>query len=173
MKTAINFDEKTIAALLYVVSKLGKEKSEMHSVFKALYFADKKHLANYGRMIINDKYFAMDNGPVPSLIYDGCKKSRTSGENFGNFLKMDGHMHIRALRDPDMDELSKSDIECLDAGIFEVKEMNYNERIINSHDDAYNGAWNHKHNSQISIIEIARAGGAHDEMIQFLSGNFA
>jgi uncharacterized phage-associated protein len=173
MKPTINFDEKTTAALLYVVSKLGKEKSEMHSIFKALYFADRKHLANYGRMIINDKYIAMDNGPVPSLIYDGCKKSRSSGENFCDMFIMNGRMHIQALKDPDLDELSSSDIECLDAGITEVKNMNYAERTKNSHDSAYNNAWEIKPNSPISVIEIAKAGGAHDEIIQFLSGNFA
>lgn len=171
MKNPKGFDEKTIAAFLYVVSKLGKSKSDMHSVFKTLYFADRMHLANYGRMIIKDKYIAMPDGPVPSQIYDRCKESRAEEQPYCNLFTMDGKMHIRVLKNPDMDELSESDIECLDAAINEVKEMNYQERVDNSHDSAYIKAWKIKHNSPISIIEIARAGGAHNEIIQFLSGN--
>lgn len=167
----MGLDKKTMAAFLYVVSKLGKSKSDMHSVFKTLYFADRNHLANYGRMIISDKYIAMPDGPVPSQLYDGCKDSRSKNSSYCGLFKLDGKMQIQALQGPDMDELSASDIECLDAAIAEVKDMDFNKRVEKSHDSAYTKAWNIKHNSQISTIEIAKAGGAHIEIIQFLGGN--
>jgi hypothetical protein len=49
--------------------------------------------------------------------------------------------------------------------------MDYNERVKESHDTAYAKAWKIRHNSQISVLEIAKAGGAHNEILQFLSGN--
>ena len=171
MLLAIGPDEKTAAAFLYVISKLGKEKSDMHSVFKTLYFADRTHLANYGRMIISDKYIAMHDGPVPSLLYDGCKESRSSDKPYCGLFMMDGKMHIKALVNPDIDELSNSDIECLNSAIECVKEMDYNDRVKESHDTAYEKAWKFRHNSQISVLEIAKAGGAHEEILQFLAGN--
>ena len=171
MKPTIGIDEKTIAAFLYVASKLCKEKSDMHSVFKALYFADRKHLSEYGRMITVDKYIAMKDCPVPSLLYDGCKDSRSRGSSFCDFFKLDGKMNIVPLKDPDLDEFSESDIECMDSAIAEVKEMNYDYRMENSHDSAYDNAWYKKHNSRIAVLDIARAGGAHSEIIQYLSGN--
>jgi uncharacterized phage-associated protein len=171
MKSALNINGKTTAAFLYVVLKLGKDKSDMHSVFKALYFADKKHLSEYGRMITDEKYIAMKDGPVPSSIYDGCKDSREKGTSFQDLFKIDGRMNIQALKEPDMEEFSESDIECMNTAIAEVKKMNFNVRREISHDSAYDNAWYKKQNSRIDIIDMARAGGAHTEIIQYLSEN--
>ena len=40
---------------------------------KVLFFADRDHLRMYGRPILGDSYIAMDNGPVPSRVYDIVK----------------------------------------------------------------------------------------------------
>lgn len=39
-------------------------------IAKVFYFADKAHLADWGRPICGDDYVAMQYGPVPSGIYD-------------------------------------------------------------------------------------------------------
>ncbi|MBN2828822.1 MAG: SocA family protein [Candidatus Cloacimonetes bacterium] len=169
-----HIDKRTLSALLYVAQKLkgvGRSKNDMHSVFKALYFADRKHLAEYGRMIIHDKYIAMEDGPVPSLIYDRCKESRAEDQPYCDFFKLKGKWIVDPLKDPDLGELSRSDLECLDSAIEEVKGMNYSDRVTNSHDNAYDSAWSTRHNSPISVIEIAKAGGAHSDIIQYLSDN--
>ncbi|MFO7668897.1 MAG: Panacea domain-containing protein, partial [Bacteroidales bacterium] len=79
---------KAKEAVLYIVSKL--RYSDLHSVFKALYFAEKKHIAEYGRSITGDRFIAMNYGPVPSRIYDHCKESKASKEPFENAYIQDG-----------------------------------------------------------------------------------
>lgn len=44
-------------------------------VAKVFYFADKEHLLDFGRPISGDRYVAMNNGPVPSAIYDIIKQN--------------------------------------------------------------------------------------------------
>ena len=40
---------KAINSMLFVLNQLGAEKSDANKVFKILYFAEQKHLVNYGR----------------------------------------------------------------------------------------------------------------------------
>jgi len=59
--------EKAVSAILYISKRLieaeGNIEPDFHKIFKILYFADQKHLANYGRPIIGDHYIAMEHGP--------------------------------------------------------------------------------------------------------------
>lgn len=66
---------KAKSVLLYILNKIGGE-TDLIDVFKVMYFADRKHIAEYGRTILGDTYVAMKNGPVPSKIYDCVKKAR-------------------------------------------------------------------------------------------------
>lgn len=71
MPTRIKFHfdpEKAVEVILYVASRV--RDSGFHRVSKILYFADRDHLAMYGRFICGDSYVAMKNGPVPSGAYD-------------------------------------------------------------------------------------------------------
>jgi hypothetical protein len=66
---AIEFNEsKTLNAVLYIVNKI--ERKDFHKIFKILYFADRNHFADYGRPISGDNYIKMEDGPVPSNLYD-------------------------------------------------------------------------------------------------------
>ncbi len=60
---------KAINSMLFVLNQLGAEKSDAHKVFKILYFADQKHLVNYGRPITGDTYVKMQYGPVSCVVY--------------------------------------------------------------------------------------------------------
>ena len=56
---------KLKAAMLYIINNFnGIDKLRLA---KILYFANQKHIKEYGRTIINDKFIAMRHGPVPSL----------------------------------------------------------------------------------------------------------
>ena len=63
--------EKATHSILYVANKL--ERRDLHKIFKILYFAERKHMQDWGRPIIGDTYIAMDAGPVPSRVYDILK----------------------------------------------------------------------------------------------------
>lgn len=136
---------KAIAAIAFLVQETG---ATMYSVMKMLYLADKTHLERHGRFITGDRYVAMQQGPVPSRSYNMVKHARGEGARnpedriVREFLSCDSGTHvISVLRQPDLDELSESDVECLTeiAGIYNrvgqwaVRDM--------SHDAAWLQAW--------------------------------
>lgn len=167
-----NFDkEKGIAALTYIAKKLGEDKADLHSVIKALYFAEQKHLVKYGRPITGDIYSAMKNGPVPSALYDLCKAIRDSGSTLDDTLRVTKKSYVTPLSDPNLDAFSKSDLECLDEAITEIDGLDFAERTEKSHDPAYMKAWNGRgdyRSASISFLDIAVAGGADEEMQAYL-----
>jgi len=40
------------------------QRKDFHKIFKIIYFADRQHLADWGRPITGDTYIAMEAGPV-------------------------------------------------------------------------------------------------------------
>lgn len=170
--TMINFKldlEKTLNSALFILERLGG-RSDFHKLFKVLYFADQKHLATYGMPITGDLYVAMKNGPVPSELYDVFKSVRDfpahAGDNPNLFAVTNGY-NIAAKRNPDIDTLSESNIECLIEAIDENRQLNFNQLTLKSH----NTAWEAASNDEMSVIEIAREGGANDEMLKYIELN--
>jgi uncharacterized phage-associated protein len=114
---------KAVEALVYVAAKLG-EVSRFNAA-KILYFADRQHLRTYGRPVTGDYYVAMDNGPVPSFVYDVLKQAVRPADRAlvaGALAAVEGSHFpkVRALREPNMEVFSVSDVECLDYGIEHV-----------------------------------------------------
>jgi hypothetical protein len=114
---------KAVEALVYVAAKLGQV--SRFNAAKILYFADREHLRTYGRPVTGDFYVAMDNGPVPSFVYDVLKQAVRPADRLlvAGALEPVEESHfpkIRALREPNMEVFSVSDVECLDYGIRHV-----------------------------------------------------
>lgn len=143
--------DKALNALLYVT----KEVHNLYNVVKVFYFADKLHLSKYGRFIFGETYIAMKKGPVPSKIYDMIKTVRDDRLDFQSSrlkrsIKVEND-DVYAIAEPDVEYLSKSDLECLDQAIakygFADHRVIYNE----SHDSAYKST---DLNSEIEIGKI-------------------
>lgn len=130
---------KALESLVYLANKDNRN----YWILKAIYFADKEHLSKYGTQIFDDSYRAMKQGPVPSLAYDIVKYIRGDGwfvfENPdpSTALRVPDIYTIKPLRKPNLDLLSKSDIECLDNGIEKIKNLNFGQLKDLSHDSAY------------------------------------
>ena len=78
----VQFDKtKALNALLYVANRV--QRKDFHKIFKIVYFADRQHLAEWGRPITGDTYIAMDAGPVPSRMYDMMKIVRGGRPDHG------------------------------------------------------------------------------------------
>lgn len=113
---------------------------------KMLYLADKDHLGRYGRTIVGDDYVAMQNGPVPDRAYNLCKYVRGDREHFDPLpgaralLKMEGNK-IVLLCEPDLDELSKSDLAALDEAAKIFRKGGWKAVRDASHDAAFQAAW--------------------------------
>ena len=163
------FDEKkAINAVLYIAKKLVRK--DFHKIFKILYFADREHLMTYGRTITGDEYIAMNDGPVPSNIYDIFKAVRGT-----SFFKDDGtfshYFHvtdwdiINPKKDADTTELSKTDLQFLDKCIEKYGNMSWDEIREKSHDYAWR---NTTSNRPIHFENIVLEAGGDDEYIDYL-----
>lgn len=124
--------EKALEVILYV----SRRTNNLFNIVKILYFADKFHLEKYGRLITGDYHIAMEDGPVPSGAYDLIKLVRgdeylyeskiieAHPENNLIVTKNGNETTVIPRRDPNLDALSESDIECLEMSIKLFGNMN-------------------------------------------------
>lgn len=161
------FEEKiegTIHLLLYILKKLGG-RSDIHKLFKILYFAEQKHLVRYGATISQDHYHAMKNGPVPSIAYDIYKSVKDGGVTYAPYFSAVERFSIAGIGEPDLDFLSESEMKCIDESVQENKSLSFNDLTDKSHD----GAWKQTgRDKEISPVAIARAGGADNHMVKYI-----
>jgi uncharacterized phage-associated protein len=165
---------KVVHAALYVLKKVGK--ADYHKVFKILYFAEQFHLKLYGRPLTGDAYQAMQFGPVPSFLYDVFKAAEKGISPFDEATSRSGLFavtregktpYVTALQNPDLDELSESDLEVLELSIADNRELKFDELVKKSHD----AAWDKSEKNQdieMSYIDIAQAAGISEEMLAYI-----
>lgn len=165
-----NFNErKAINAVLYIVTKL--KRKDFHKIFKILYFADREHLSEFGRPISGDIYIAMDDGPVPSNIYDIFKAVRGDGYfkdvegKFSTIFKVADWDLIVPLEEPNLKTLSKTDMFHLDKALELYGDMTWEEVKDKSHDYAWEKT---ARNTPISFENMVREAGNDDEYIDYL-----
>jgi len=158
-------EQKAIETLLYVTSRV----SDMYAALKVVFFADQTHLGRYGRLIYGDNYVAMSHGPVPSLGYDMLKQDKDVGylsvvpgrELFSH----NQNLRIPS-REPNLDLLSASDIECLDESIERYGRKSFAELKRLSHQNqAYQEA---DENDFMPLDEMVRALPNADEVLEYL-----
>ena len=109
-------DTKTVEVLAFIASEW-RGISPFY-VSKVLFFAEKRHLNEYGRPIIGDTYIAMEEGPVPSVVRDYINENFQSVSKpnaLKTALKIESGKYYRKLypgsRAPDLSKLSQTDIE--------------------------------------------------------------
>jgi uncharacterized phage-associated protein len=158
--------EKATEVILYLASKATVP--NIYGICKLLYLADKTHLSKYGRFIFGDNYVAMRAGGTPSNAYDLLKEVR---KNPTSVLRVEDNFVV-ALREPDLDYLSQSDIECLDQVIEEYGEPSDWTKMRDAcHDAAWQKAWDNRgiHRSRpISVESIVQLFDNSDELIDYL-----
>lgn len=139
--------EKAIAALAYIFEN---SKADLYAAMKVMYLADRAHLEHYGRFIAGDSYVAMPNGPAPDGAYGMLKAVRGDDPHavggaearavFG--VKEQNVFEVRSR--PDYDELSLSDIECIDDAIGKFAEGGWARVRDESHDEAWKSIWGNR-----------------------------
>lgn len=157
MPTRIKFHfdpEKAVEVILYVATRVGNP--GFHRISKILYFADRDHLAKYGRFICGDSYVAMKHGPVPSGAYDILKHVRgdslsCSVPHAKESFRVENDKLIIPFKDANLDLLSDSERESLDAAITKYGTMSFGQLTELSHDKAWDSA---DENEFIAIEQI-------------------
>lgn len=167
---------KMKAATLYVVNQF-PDGVDYIKLFKILYFAQQQHLVKYGRGIIEDTFHALKYGPVPAFIYKALqiKEGRLdNNDDFQDFLQGFAVRNklVNAIQKPDLDELSTTDIRCLEEAIHNYGSLASAHLSEISHDAAWQSAYDRSEDDpekdRMSHIEIARAGGASEGMISYI-----
>ena len=166
----VQFDKtKTLNTLLYVANRV--QRKDFHKIFKIIYFADRQHLADWGRPITGDTYIAMDAGPVPSRMYDMLKIVRGDSylpdqEGLANYYRIDNWMYVTPLKDANLDKLSKTDREALDNSMRQYGSLSYDEIKEKSHDVAWRST---ARDFSIRWDDIAREAGLETEEMEYLN----
>ena len=158
--------ERLKAIILYVLHEVPGKCLGKHELFKILYFASQKRLVRYGYAMITD-FYALKYGPVPSELYDYLKGGNNA---IMSSVNIDENI-LSPVEEPDMEELSRSDVECLDESIGENYGLTFYELLSKSHDSAWNKAWIKtvgKRGAMINIIDIARAANADEKTIEYI-----
>ncbi|MGP1679152.1 MAG: Panacea domain-containing protein, partial [Burkholderiales bacterium] len=112
------FDQrKALHAMLFVVAHLPKP-ANVCNVLKCLYYADRKHLQEYGRQIYGETFYAIEHGPVPSAAYEIIKyangRAKWDLQLHEAFELLDvNDIHVSARGAVDTGLLSESDMACL------------------------------------------------------------
>ena len=136
MGTKQRFDpKKAVEAIIYVA----QHNADLYAVLKLLYFADKEHLARYGRFIFGDQYVALRHGPVPSGAYDLIQVARGDGwlrcpESVDVAFAIQGNC-ICPKRPADVRFLSESERECLDVAVQQYGRLSFVQLRKLSHKD--------------------------------------
>lgn len=166
----VQFDKtKALNALLYVANRI--QRKDFHKIFKIIYFAERQHLADWGRPITGDTYIAMEAGPVPSRIYDMLKMVRGDSylpdtEGLGQYFQIENWMYVRPLQDADLNKLSPNEQKALSDSIEKYASLSYDEIKEKSHDIAWRST---ARDYSISWESIAREAGLDSEDLECIN----
>ncbi|MDO7742580.1 MAG: Panacea domain-containing protein [Pedobacter sp.] len=163
----MQFDkDKAINALLFIAQGIADSRglADKYATLKILYFAEKKHLVEYGRLITDDKFAALKFGPVPSNSYDLLEYNNEYFNSVDN-------KNLKPLILPDLKMLSNSDVECLRSALEENKGLGFNELKIKSHDAAYHKAFDNSI-QWLSLEDIAEQEGATKDLIGYIKEHY-
>ena len=157
---------KAIETILYLAQRISN--CDVYGICKLLYLADKTSLEKYGRFIFGESYYAMREGATPSHAYNLLKEAAAIPTTE---LKVEGDQVI-ALRKPELDDLSKSDVDCLDQIISMYGDKPNWYRAKDAHDDAYHESWERrgsKKSIQMPVENIAKLLANSEDLIDYLS----
>jgi hypothetical protein len=141
--------ERILAAMLFLMHL--RPGISQYQIVKSIFVADKTHLNEAGRPVTFDKYVAMRQGPVPSLVYALLmdeplfraiygRETPWSYERQGN----KGNRYF-ALESADLDVLSSTDLDALRQGLKKVQQTTPQQLEALLHDDpAYQEAWSRR-----------------------------
>jgi hypothetical protein len=153
--------EKAVEYLLFISTKL--KSPTIHEVLKIRYFADKLHLSRYGFLASGDAYVAMRYGPVPSNTYHLLQAARGDERGYINPLFLEcvsgalevyDQYNIHPLRNPALEFISPSDIECMEEAIEQFGGLEFVKRTDMSHDAAWKAAWGKARSIRANVYDI-------------------
>lgn len=145
MRRAIRYIPSVSKALEVVLWLAERQNGiDFYHLVKAAFYADKYHIARFGRPIVGDVYRAAWFGPLPQVIYGLLRHEPMEILALGNSgplpFKVE-NFRVYNERAPNSERLSESDIEALEYGFKEVAGKSFDELVEQTHrDPAYQNA---------------------------------
>lgn len=171
--------QSLIEMVLYILTKT--RGADIYHVLKVLYFAEQKHLVDWGTRLVRDDFRAYEYGPVPDQLYKASHGNDKYGyelvDMFKSSIRFAGNEAPNVLlpkREPDMSRLSQAAVECLDDSIAKNIGLPFGVLMEKSHDSAWQAARQRMlstHDDLMFTTEVAQAAGASPELLQFIGEN--
>ena len=159
-------EQKFKEILLYILDKTGS--ISYYKLMKLMFCAERQNLILWGEQITNLKYEAREHGPVPVSLYkEICNQKNNGTSRISDIINLVGEYNVCALRKPNMDYISASDVESLDYAIEEIAKMDYKEIETYLHDAVYTRL-NSLKNKMYSQRDIAESGNAPKEVLEWI-----
>lgn len=162
--------------VLYILNKTGG--TDIYHLFKILYFAEQRHLLEWGIKMVPDDFHAYEYGPVPDQLYKAINGNDKYGKELPRlfeetirFAGQDAPNVLLAKRDANMDWLSAAAVECLDASIEDNIWLSFAQLMAKSHDKAWSEA---RESAQAGLGDvmtpssIAMAAGADEGLQEYI-----
>ena len=170
-----DFDNKRIGEIILYILGKGELLSQYY-VYKILYFAERKHLARWGCGILPGEFHAWEKGPVPKKIYGGIKHFKEGNHPIDIVLRKvidrtdrDMGDYLIALRKPDMDFISQSEVEALDESYAENVGLTVGELMNKSHDSAWTKARAKGNDEVMPSIDMAEVEGVSSDLLEYIA----
>lgn len=129
----MNFDFQKIVQVLAYLSSKETWGINYTKALKIIFFSDKLFLRRYWRTITFDDYSALKRWPVASKTLDIIKSPDEYNEDYiGQYISKDDY-NIKLVSDPDLDFLSKKEIETIDEIYSEFGSLDYIQLIEKTH----------------------------------------
>jgi hypothetical protein len=169
------FDPKrALAALMYLVRE---SSSNLYTLMKMIYVADKIHLRLSGRYMANDDYVAMEQGATPSGAYDLVKYVRGNHQlhrglpEAQQYFRVIDNTEIELTADVPEDDISQIARQCLDEVIGLYRQ---HPNWVYWYRQAHDAAWQEslRENAlapQMDILDVAKTTPDNESLLDYLS----
>ena len=172
-----DFDKRKLTEIvLYILNQTNG--LDYYRVFKIIYFANIAHLAKCGLQLTTDEFCALQDGPVPSVLYNCIKEDPYCDRQLKQMLEQaiakggdDAYYMLSAKRMANTDYLSKSEIEELDKSIKENAYLPYNILKNKSHGNEWGRAFYTTPSGRktMGVVGMAKDAQATDAMLDYIS----
>lgn len=148
-------------------------------LYKILYFAHRKHLAETGLPLVADTFKAWKKGPVPSFTGSVIKRTENKEnlpadmEIFKNKIRVNKYKKVFGKSEPDYASLTPTAMRILDSTVQTWKSIDSNKISDISHKDfswqeAYENHYRENKSPVMKQYRIAQDGKASDEMLSLV-----
>ena len=168
--------QSLVEMVLYILHKTGG--IDIYHLLKILYFAEQKHLLEWGTKMVPGDFHAYKYGPVPDELYKAMHNNDKYGRELPDllakvvrFAEEDAPNVLLGLRKPDMEWLSAAEVECLDESINENIGLSFGQLLEKSHDEAWQKAWASAQGGKddtMTTDSIAKAAGASEGLLEYI-----